>query len=214
MLTIPDIYSNAAFVSFCDFKNRGASGIVSEVGNINVLKDAIAYSKIEVTERFPSIKFWKTYYLALLKSGSIFVFESKYDHSERAVCVISLTNDHVKIIPDFSRKAKCKVTIIALRTQKQLTVRFDTAFEAANWTKLTSEFSSVEPAFLAESEEARRSFSEARKLTNQKFNLNSNNGDRENSLYAINPTVSGYYESNHNQKRRDKAGGGAELFML
>lgn len=219
LLKIPDIYSNTAFVIFCDFKNRGASGIVSQVGNESVLKEAIAYSKIEVRGSFPSIKVWKAFYLAFLKSGSIFVFESKYDHPEKAVCVISLINDNVKIIPDLSSKEKCKVSIMALGIQKQLTICFDTQLEAAKWTKLASEFSSVEPAFLAESEEVRRSFSEARKLTRHKFSFNANSDDGQNSLYAIDPiVVSGYYASNKHQNKMDKQRGrcanNAELFML
>jgi hypothetical protein len=225
LLKIPEIYSNAAFILFCDFKNRGASGIVTQVGKEKVLNEAIAYSKVEASGNFFFFKFWKTFYLVLLKSGSIFVFESKYDNLDRAVCVISLTNDHVKIIPDFSNKDKCNVTIIAQRTLRKLTIRFDTQLEAAKWTKHASEFSAVEPSFLAESKEVRRSFSEARKLTRSTFNFDnegggSSSGDREYSLYAMNTAASGYHvdsnstAKNKNHSKRGKCPQSAELFML
>ena len=66
LLKIPEIYSNPEFILFCDFKNRGASAIVTQVGKEKVLNEAIAYSKIEASGNFTLINFWKTFYMVVL----------------------------------------------------------------------------------------------------------------------------------------------------
>ena len=200
LLKVPGLYGCASFVVFCDFKNKGISGIESQLGREKVVKEAFASTKIGSTALFS-----KNLFIVLLKSGSILAFESKYDVLERAVCAISLLNDQVKVVPDCSSESRSQVTVSSERTNRQMAMKFESQLEAALWTKAIAQFSSVEPAFLAGSEDVRRSFAAANKIAGEKVRVDPINGERV-SVADRENTVNSRIFSSNSSRTRDSSG--------
>lgn len=162
LLSIDGIASNVAFVVFFDFKNKGLSGITTQLGAEKVSMEAFASTNVKGLGII-----WVNRFIALLKSGTLVVFDSKYDELEKAVYSISLINDDVEIRPNYTANTN-QLDILPRKGPSRgisISLCFDHQLVAADWTTAVADCAAAtgEPLFLSDSEDVRRSVSVARK---------------------------------------------------
>lgn len=131
---ISDYYEDAEVAKFLDVENKGVSGIQREFGADKILKET--FCKVKIIKQLFSVV-WSLYFVVLLKDGTLYVLQSMYDESSKALMVWSLNNVGVQVIPKAQNNT---ISISSTAHGQKLKLSLASAMEGAFWIRSLSDF--------------------------------------------------------------------------